>query len=113
MVKWEKNWPEVFALSFLVLGFILSIVLRSPLLTSVSILLAGFIAGRVFYCKRYQEPILPTILVIVGFLLGYLLGGFWSSPIWTIFFFTAGFLGSYYLHKKKIIGIFKNEGFVK
>ena len=112
-IKWNEQWVEVFSVALLVLGFILSILLRSQTLTLVSVILAGFLAGRVYYCKKSKEPILPFILMIVGFLVGYLLGGFWASPFWTLLLFAIGFIGSYYLHLKKIIVIFKSEGFVK
>ncbi len=113
MVKWNEQWAEVLALLFIALGFIISILLRRPLFSYVSVVLAGLVAGRVFYLKRFKEPILPFVLIIIGFLLGYLLGSFWASRFLVLVLFAASFSLSYYLHLKKILVIFKSRQFVK
>ena len=113
MVHWAEEWAETFALVFLFVGFIISVLLQSAVLSYLSVLLAGFMGGRIYYIKKLHEPILPFILIIIGFLLGYLLGNFWSSRLWTLIFFGLGFGISHYLHKKKILVIFKSENFVK
>ncbi|MEK6846208.1 MAG: hypothetical protein AABY26_05585 [Nanoarchaeota archaeon] len=112
-INWAEDWVEVFFLLFLIFGFITSILLFNPWLSYLSIVLAGFVAGRVFYIKRYKEPIFPLVLIIVGFLLGYILGGFWISRFWALLFFAFSWWLSFYLHRKKIFTIFKSEGFVK
>src|SRR3989344_1064157 len=112
-IKWEEQWAETFALLLVVTGFILSILLRNALLSYVSVLVSGFIAGRIYYIKKYKEPILPFVLMIVGFLLGYLIGSFWTSRILTLVFFMGAFVLSYYLHVKEIVTIFKSENFFK
>lgn len=113
MINWTEQWAEVFTLFFLALGFIVSILLLSPALSYISIFLAGFLAGRIYYIKHNTEPIFPFILIIIGFLLGYLIGNFWASRFWTLVFFILGFAISYYLHMKKLIVIFKSKNFIK
>jgi hypothetical protein len=112
-MKLEEEWVESFLIVFLALGFIISVLLKSPFYTYVSIFLSGFIGGRVYYIKRYKEPILPFILIIVGFLFGYLLGSLWVSRVVVVLFFALGFMLSYYLHLKKILVIFKSKSFLK
>lgn len=112
-IKWAEEWAEAGGLFFMVLGFILSILLVVPLLSYLSVIIAGFLAGRIYYIKRYSQPILPFIIMICGFLLGYLLGGFWVSRFWVLVFFLASFSGSYYLHLKKILVIFKSRNFIQ
>jgi len=112
-MKWDEQWAEAFALLFLVLGFVVSILLQSAYFTSLSVFLAGLIGGRIYYLRYQTQPIFPFVLMIVGFLLGYLLGNFWTSRLLTLFFFALGFIGSYYIHQQKIIGTFKSENFVK
>lgn len=112
-IAWEKDWPEALMLIFAVLGFILALALKSPFFTYLTILISGFLAGRVFYTKRYKEPILPFVLIIAGFLFGYFLGSFWASRLLVLVFFGIAFGISYYLHKKKILVIFKSQGFLK
>src|SRR3989344_7046415 len=113
MIKWDTQWGEVLSLFLLVLGFILSVLLQNPTLSYITILLAGLIAGRLYYIKRYSEPIFPFIMIIIGFLLGYLVGNFWSSRLFSLILFAVGFVVSYYLHFKKIVATFKSENFIK
>ena len=112
-IHWAEEWAEAFTLFFLFIGFIISILLQSPVLSYLSVILAGGMAGRIYYVKHHHEPIGPFVLMILGFLVGYLVGNFWTSRIWTLIFFGAAFWTSYYLHKKKILVIFKSESFVK
>ncbi|MEW5896644.1 MAG: hypothetical protein AB1668_03060 [Nanoarchaeota archaeon] len=112
-MKLEEQWAELLSLLFLVVGFILSILLQNPYLSYITVLLGGFLAARGYYVKRYEEPILPFILMILGFLIGYLVGSFWANRLLVLLFFALGFALSYYLHLKKILVIFKSEGFFK
>lgn len=112
-MKWHEEWVEAFTLFLLVLGFLISMLLRSDMLSYVAISLSGALAGRAFYTRRFSEPILPFVLMVVGFLLGYVLGSFWTSRLLTIVLFGVGFGLSYFLHMKKIIGIFKSKQFIK
>lgn len=112
-VKWAEEWAEAGVLVFMVLGFVLSILLTIPILSYFSIIIAGFLAGRIYFIKRYAEPIFPLILILCGFLLGYLLGGIWISRAWVFVLFVGSFGISYYLHLKKILVIFKSQNFIK
>ncbi len=113
MIKWEKEWAEVLTLLFLVLGFILSVLLQSAVVSYISIIISGFLAGRIYYIKRYKVPLLPIVLVIVGFLVGYLIGSIWVNRILVLVSFAVAFWGSYYLHTHKILPVFKGEQFVR
>jgi len=112
-IKWDEQWAEVLAIFFLALGFIISILLHSALFTFLSVIIAGFLAGRIYYLRRFSEPIFPFVLIIIGFLVGYLLGSFWGSRFWSLVFFAISFGISYYLHLKKFFAIFKSENFIK
>tara|TARA_Y100000310_G_scaffold336431_1_gene420960 strand:- start:478 stop:834 length:357 start_codon:yes stop_codon:yes gene_type:complete len=110
---WDESWVENIILLLLVIGFFIAILSFNSFLSYLSIFLAGALAGRIYYIKKHKEPILPFVLLILGFLLGYLIGGFWISRVWSFIFFGIGFSLSYYLHRKKILVIFKNEDFIK
>jgi len=112
-IHWPEQWAEVVALLFLVLGFFISALLHNPTFSYIIVFLCSFLAGRVFYMKRFSEPILPFVLIILGFLLGYLIGSFWVSRFWILVFFAIGFISSYYLHLKKILVIFKSKDWIK
>ena len=112
-LKLQEQWAEVFTLAFIILGFILSLALHRQMFNYISIVLAGLMVGRILYIKRFTEPILPFILIIIGFLLGYLLGSFWTSRFLTLTLFILSAIISYYLHLKKIFVIFKSQQFIK
>ena len=113
MIKIDEQWVETFALFFIVLGFVLSILIKNTNLIYLTSLIAGFVAGRVFYLKRFKEPIFPFVIIIIGFLVGYVIGSFSASRVVNLILFALSFAGSYYLHMKKIITIFKSESFIK
>jgi len=113
MIKWDEQWAEAFAVFFLVLGLIVSVLLRSAYFSYLTIAFAGFLAGRLYYIKYAKEPILPFILIIIGFLLGYLVGSFWINRFLVLILFALGFALSYYLHMKDILVKFKSRNFIK
>ncbi len=113
MITWHEDWAEVFALLFVAIGFILSILLFSPFFSYFTVLIAAGLAGRSFYIRRLKQPILPVVLMVVGFLVGYLVGGFWINRLVVLIIFLIGFFTSYYLHKKKIFTTFKSTGYIK
>jgi len=112
-IKIEEQWVETLTLLFLALGFVTAVLLQNSFVSYLSIFLAGALAGRIYYVKKYKGPILPTVLIILGFLFGYLAASIWASRILTLFFFALGSAVSYYLHVKEILVIFKSEGFIK
>ena len=112
-IHWTEQWAEVVTLLFLVLGFFASALLHNPTFSYIIVFLSGVLAARIFYIKRFKEPILPFVLIIVGFLIGYLIGSFWVSRFFVLLAFIIGFGVSYYLHLKKILVIFKNKSFIK
>jgi len=109
----QEAWAETLAMILVLIGFFVSLLLTSAVLVYIIVILAGFLAGRILYIKRFKEPIFPFILMVVGFLFGYVLGSFGASRSWTVVFFLLGIVVSYYLHMKKILVIFKKEEFIK
>lgn len=108
----KEHWEELFVLFFALLGFIISVVITQPVLSYFAVFVSGLLAGRLYYIQRFK-PILPSVLIILGFLVGYVAGSFWVSLFWTIVFFLSGFSLSYYIHVKGIIASFKSTGFIK
>jgi len=111
--SFSEAWAETLAVLLLLVGFLISLLLKNAFLVYVVVLIGGFLAGRIFYIKRFKEPIFPFVLMILGFLLGYLLGAVWASRFWTAVLFFAGFGASYYLHLKSYLQVFEKDGFVK
>lgn len=112
-LKLKQQWPELLALIFTLLGFLISVLISRPALSYFSVSVSGLLAGRLYYIQRYKQAILPSVLIILGFLVGYVAGSFWASRFWTIVFFLCSFVLSYYIHVKGIIVSFKSKGFIK
>jgi len=113
MIKLEEIWAETLMVIFILVGFVVSLLLANVTVIYLIVLLSGFLAGRVIYIKKFKEPIFPFVLMIIGFLFGYLLGGFGASRFWIAVFFLGSLGISYYLHLKKIITTFKSKNFIK
>ncbi len=111
-LKLRQQWPELFALFFTLLGFIISVVITKPVLSYFAVFVSGLLAGRLYYIQRFK-PTLPSVLIILGFLVGYVAGSFWVSRFWAIVFFLCGFALSYYIHINGIIVSFKSKSFIK
>ncbi len=109
----KRQWPELLMLLLAVVGLILSVLLRSALFSYLTIALAGFVAGRVYYLKKFREPILPFVLIIAGFLAGYLIGSLWVSRVAVLVVFLLVLLLSYQLHLRGILKVQRSERFVK
>jgi len=112
-MKIEETWAETLAAVFLLSGFFISLLIHQATLNYLITFFSGGLAGRLFYVRRYKEPIFPFILIILGFLFGYLLGTFWGSRLIVVILFLSGFGISYYLHLKKKVVIFKSKEFIK
>lgn len=111
--KLEETWVETLSIVLVLMGFLISILLMSAWISYFVIIVSGFLAGRIFYIKRFTEPIFPFVLMIIGFLFGYILGNFAASRFWTGVFFIISFAASYFLHVKKILVTFKSKSFIK
>ena len=108
-----ESWAELGFVILLILGFIISLALSSSFFTYLTSFLTGILAGRVFYYKSKKERKFPYILIIVGFILGFLFGAVSANKLIILVLFLAGTLPSYYLHKKGYFGFFKSAGYIK
>jgi energy-coupling factor transporter transmembrane protein EcfT len=100
-----RNWAEVFIIILIMIGFLVSIVIRSAWLSYLIIFLAGLMGGRVIAKRHKRQPLLPYFLIIIGFLFGYLLGAlvFEINKKVLVLLFIIGGIISFYIHKKGYI----------
>lgn len=110
----SESWAEAIFVILILVGFFLALLLHSGILSYAVIIMGGFLAGRFFYKRRIAQPIFPFILIIIGFLIGFMLGGsLWANPFAVIILFIAATIGSYILHQKGYLEYFKTAGFIK
>jgi uncharacterized membrane protein len=96
------NWVEISFIFLLLFGFFLSAMINNIYLSYGIALLAGLVAGKVIYHKK-KDYLFPHVLLITGFILGYLIGNKVGSAIAIIIIFSIGNLISYYLHEKGLV----------
>jgi len=100
--NFSKNWAEISALILLIIGFILSATSTNDLAGYAIIFLCGLIVGKAWF-KRKKQIKIPSFVIIMGFLIGYLLGSYYQNNKIIILFFIVGAVLSYYLYDKKIL----------
>jgi hypothetical protein len=98
-----KNWVEICFLILLVMGFVLSLFAPSAVLSYMMIFLVGMYAGRLVYYRK-KSMVFPYVMVMVGFLIGYLIGARYGNWLVIAVLFVLGSIFSYYLH---------SEGYIK
>lgn len=96
------NWAEFFAFVILIIGFFIAISAGSAVILYIISVLFGAIFGRWWY-KFKKKLKVPAAIITIGALIGLTLGSFYGSRDIVIILFILGFVGSYYLHDKKII----------
>ncbi len=64
-------------------------------------------AGRFIYSRK-KSMAFPYVLIIIGFLIGYLIGSRYGNWLVIAVLFVLGSILSYYLHEQGFIKGFKN-----
>lgn len=104
MINLFRNWVEFLFVVVLIIGFGISISLESLGVTYFVIFLCGMVVGRMWYQGKKAIK-LPTMLVIVGFVVGYIFGTRYGGWKGILFFFVLGALIAYYIYEKKYLKI--------
>ena len=102
MVSALLDWPETFALTFLIVGFFMAIFSGSTTVLYIVCFLMGLVFGKVWYRFRMSNCI-PLFMAIMTFFLGFILGGFFANLRVIALLMLAGILIGYWIHEKKII----------
>ena len=97
-----KNWMEIFFVIVMLLGIIIAIVVPSNFISYLTITSAGVAAGKVIY-DRKNKVRFPYILIIIGFILGYLIGAYDASRQLILILFVLSALVSYHILEKELI----------
>jgi 4-hydroxybenzoate polyprenyltransferase len=93
------NWVEYLFIVLLILGLALSLLVTSAALSYLIIIVSGVLCGRYIF-QHKASLTLPLYLLMFGFVLGYVLGGFNASRwLIIIFFILSCFTGFYTLQK--------------
>ncbi|TKJ17470.1 hypothetical protein CEE44_02965 [Candidatus Woesearchaeota archaeon B3_Woes] len=96
------DWPEVLAFVLLVIGFFSALGSGSAVIAYTLVLLAGLMGGRIWFRvkKGFKTP---WVIILTGFLIGFMLGSRYGSNKIILLFYVFGIAISYYLHDREII----------
>jgi len=94
-----RSWAEFFFFALMIVGFVISLLAPSAVISYVVVFLSGMIGGRILY-DRKGKLTFPYYLIILGFLIGYLVGTYYGSRKIVIILFVLGALLSYHLYNK-------------
>lgn len=97
-----SDWAEFFFFILLFIGLIFGALSPSAVITYLVGFFAGMMAGRLLY-ERKNKGRAPYLLIIIGFVMGYVIGTFHGSRQITFLLFIFGAAFGYYLFDKKIV----------
>lgn len=98
-----SDWAEFFFLVLLFIGIIFAVSSTSAVITYLVGFFSGMMAGRLIY-ERKEKLRAPYLLIIIGFIMGYVIGNFrYGSRVIIVLLFVFGAALMYYLLDKKII----------
>jgi len=85
-------WVELFAFTLLVIGFFVSIAIKSAFLSYAVVFLFGLMSGRFIYMRKNYAF---AYFIIAGLLVGYLLGNRYGDWRITFLLFVVGMAAMY------------------
>lgn len=100
---WYMHWPEIIGFVVLILGFFVALSLQSAFMSYITVLLCGMIFGRLWHGVERTSKF-SWLIVIFGFLIGFVLGDYYGDRRIIILLFVIGIIVSYWLH---------NEGYIE
>ena len=102
MFQYYKNWMEFWFFVLMVIGVLIALSAPSAAISYMVIFLSGMLAGRLIY-ERKDKIQFPYLMIIIGFVVGYLIGVYYGSRRVSIALFIIGAILSYKLYDNKIL----------
>ncbi len=101
-INFFYGWPETIAFILLVIGFFVSLGSGSAVIAYILVFMAGLMGGRIWFRVKHGFKT-PWVIILTGFLIGFMLGSRYGNKKMIILFYVFGIALSYYLHDKDII----------
>ena len=102
MLDFYKNYYEYLFFALVVIGIVVALLAPSAVISYAVIFLSGIFAGRLLYSRKNKTQF-PYLMVIAGFVIGYLIGVYYGSRRIAIALFAIGAVVGYKLFDKKIL----------
>jgi hypothetical protein len=97
-----KNWAEFLFFVLIIIGFIISIAAPSAVISYTIIFIVGLMSGRLLY-ERKNKLAFPYVLIVIGFIIGYILGAFYGNKLTILTLYLIGIWIGYQIFDKGII----------
>ena len=82
-MNWKNDWVETSTFVVLLIGLIVAFLVGTAIITYFVGFLFGLIAGR-FWFERKKDRKAPWIIIISGFVIGYVLGAYHGHRLITL-----------------------------
>lgn len=102
MFQFYKNWMEFFFFALMVAGVVIALAAPSAVISYVIIFISGALAGRLIFERKHKMRF-PYLMIIAGFVIGYLIGVYYGSRRVVIALFVIGAVLGYKLYDKGIL----------
>ena len=102
MFQYYKNWMEFWFLVLMAIGVVIALSAPSAAISYIIMFLSGMLAGRLLY-ERKDKMQFPYLMIIIGFVIGYLIGVYYGSRRVSIVLFILVMILSYKLYDNKIL----------
>jgi len=90
-----SDWAEFFFFILLFIGLVVGIISPSAVITYLVGFFTGAMAGRLVY-ERKNKLKAPYLLIVIGFVIGYVIGTFHGDRRITFLLFVFGAVLTYY-----------------
>ena len=97
-----KSWAEFFFFVLMVVGVIVSLASPSAVISYFIIFISGMMAGRILAWRQHSTHF-AYLLIIMGFLIGFVIGSYYGNRKVIIILFALGaFLAITYIRKRSL-----------
>ena len=100
--QFHNHWPEIVGFFFLILGMVLALAAPTESASYIIVFIVGVLGGRLWWHERDTFKT-SWFIILLGFLIGYIIGGWYTNRNFIVVFFIAGAWITYWLHEKGIL----------
>jgi ABC-type uncharacterized transport system YnjBCD permease subunit len=102
VMHYEKTWMEFWFFVLMLIGVLIALAAPSAAISYLMIFISGMFAGRLIYERKHKFKF-PYLVIIAGFIIGYVAGAYYGSRKMIFVLFIVGAIASHYLYDKKVL----------
>ena len=102
-MEFYRDWMEFFFIVLMIIGLTMALMAPSAVISYILVFLSGLFAGRIIF-RRKHNIVFPFLVIIIGFLIGYMIGIRYGNRAVIALLYMAGAVISYNAFNKGMIG---------